>query len=330
MKIIKAMLAGKPPVSVKRLLHRAMAGYRPQRSQKIVHASDLTKVGEDEWCPRQFALMDITKMKPKPEFLSTSMCHTYDHGRAMQARLNNVYLREFMIGDWRCSSCGNVKAHCRAPKGSCGLSGISCVWEFAEPRVRDPASKISGGLDGFLYVQEQKSRLIEVKTMVKEKFDKLEAPLWEHTLRTQLYLRLIEWDLAPWTETVNTDRAHIVYFSKSHGPKSEEVATYGFKDAPFSPFKEFEIHAPMEGSDQDNMIRSIRSRALALAKYRKDKKLMPCGICENAFVKRAQYCPAAKECWGGKFPGMTTWVTPNGQLHAPGKMMVVVKNGNDT
>ena len=68
--------------SLKYLLHQHLSLYEPERSKKMVHASELTK--DEELCPREYALNDLLKTKPVTHFLSTSENVTYTMGRMLQ------------------------------------------------------------------------------------------------------------------------------------------------------------------------------------------------------------------------------------------------------
>ena len=64
--------------SLKLLLHKSIAKNHKARSNKILHASDLTK---DDFCAREFALYRKLEKQPPDQFVGTSLRLTFDYGR---------------------------------------------------------------------------------------------------------------------------------------------------------------------------------------------------------------------------------------------------------
>ena len=142
---------------------------------------------------------------------------------------------------------------------------------------------------------------VEVKTIGPEDFKKLEAPLAEHRLRTNLYLRCIDESSDELRSHVRTDIAKVLYVSKGgYGCSDESVCKWGFRDQKYSPFKEFTI------TRNDADTQSYCDKALALKVFRDNplplaERPLPARICPNALVKRATYCPKMKDCFSEKF-----------------------------
>lgn len=289
----------KKKVSIIPLIHERVAGYEKARSIKIIHASEVTKDEDEAFCPRQYALMDLTKKKGKDRFISTALRITFDVGRNTQKMFNEKWLKDKMVGDWQCSSCKSERSMCKKPKGHCGKSGIYCNWEYEEPRVTSTVTGVSCGLDALLDLDQDKLVLTEVKSMKGEDFKKLEAPLAEHRLRTQLYLDSVaDSDLK---DKVNSNWAIILYVSKAYGNKVAPSILGGVHDDHFSPFKEFIIKADPEA------IKMYKRKALAVKKFREEDAGIPLGICKTTLEKRAKYCPMIKECFSGMYPGTQDW-----------------------
>ena len=78
-KLLIAQALKKNP-SIKLMLHERVSKWEPPRDHSTVHASDLMK--ELEFCPREFALLDLTGGKPKDKFVSTAQALTFEIGRA--------------------------------------------------------------------------------------------------------------------------------------------------------------------------------------------------------------------------------------------------------
>ena len=252
----------KPAPSIREMIHRRVAGQEKGRPVGRVHASSVTKP-DREFCPREYALMDALGIKrSEPEFIPTALRLTFDYGNFVQSRVNEDYLRDVMVGDWHCDACGTVRKFCKRP-GHCGSSGLTCQWRYREVRAESKTSGISCGLDGLVAVEEPKLRLMEVKTMKADEFVDLKAPLAEHRLRTNLYMRCIEESGEPWADRVNVKEAHVLYFMKGYGVKTKDK--WGFKDAPFSPIKEYRVKR------NDAETQRYHARARALLRHRQER-----------------------------------------------------------
>lgn len=305
----------KPSFSVKNAIHSRVAGVEDPRPHFPLRASDLLK-DDYEFCPREHAFMDMGHAKKRGSFVGTSLRMTFNHGHFMEDSIRNDYLRDIAVGNWTCGVCGkDFPLFGKAPKVKCEHCGWGHQWKYKEPRFHDPETAVSGGIDLLMDVGSQKLMVLEVKTMAPDDFKKLIAPLAEHKARTTLYLKLIAKDPSGIAQRVNTDEARILYAAKSFGFKDETLKLAGIKDAPFSPFKEFTV------TKSATINATPLNKAKVLKIWRDNEKGMPCGICPNAFTKRAQHCPAGTACWSGKFPSTLTW-TEGGQPRHPGKTLI--------
>lgn len=294
--------------SIKKLLHQHIPSARPVRPKKNVHASELSKP-DHAWCPREYALLDITPKSEGTEFIGTSLKTTFDHGIDVQRRINEEYLPTRMVGDWKCRSCGKKAPHCKKPEGQCSNPQAYCNWEYHEVRPISKWNGVSCGLDALVDFKLPKLMIGELKTIKADDFKNMIMPVAEHVSRTSLYLRLVsEWD-HPFAEKINTEEARLLYVCKGFGHVDQQVIDWGVKDARFSPYKEFIIHR------DDNYLKEEMDRAKVLHHYRETKKGMPCGVCHSINDKRAKSCPVKKECWSGKYPGKVTWLSKGKKYH---------------
>lgn len=286
-------------VSIKDMLHKKLAGWEKSRNPKIVHASDVTKL-EKEFCPRAFALYDITKEQPKDQFVGTSLRYTFEMGRAIQQQLNNKWLGGECVGNWECVRCKKFIKFGRQPKGGSCHDGKPHSWDYQEYRWKSAISDIDCGIDAMVIVGENmKLRVVEVKIMAVDMFKTLEAPLAEHRLRTNLYQRLIAESDDPNKEFVDTDQAHVLYISRGFGNKDTTLSEKGIVDAGFSPFKEFIVKR------NDSETELYWRKGLEVKKFR-ETGIIPAGICPTAMVKRAKECSMCKACFSGKYPSGVT------------------------
>lgn len=291
-------LGDKNQTSIVQMLHERLAGMRKARPLKHVHASDLTHDSR-EFCPREYALTDLTHKKRPDEFISTALQTTFDNGSEIQARLNNDWLTDVMVGDWQCGSCGDTAKLCKKPKMSCGKSGIRCNWQYEEHRIVSPVSGISCGIDAMIDINKTRLKMVEVKTMAQDAFKTLAAPKAEHRIRTRLYMRCAR--EAGLSDIINTDSAKVLYISRGYGVKATPLPLpIGRMDAPFSPFKEFDVKANDESLDD------LVELATQVKTFR-ETGLMPSGVCKNYACERAKGCPVVKECFSGKYKAGGTY-----------------------
>lgn len=288
----------KPEVSVKYLLHRYLSGYDKARSLSIIHASELTK--PEGLCPRFYALSDVTKTKPKDPWLTASQRMTFQIGRDQE---NNIVKWFGEMGKavchWKCVACGTVHEFQTRPI-ACQTCGVK-VLEPKEVRFQSAVSGASCGVDMLLALGEKKLRPVELKTIDKEEFKNLKAPLAEHRWRTNLYLRIISESDHSWSSMVNSEVATILYVSKGgFGCADPELKKWGLTDQ-YSPFKEFQIKR--DDSQTDDLV----ARAKAIKDFREGKVGMPCGICTTAMDKRAKMCSLKAVCFSGEYPPEYDW-----------------------
>ena len=309
--IIKAL---KKEPSIKLMVHKKLAGYEKARDDGEVHASDLMK--ELEFCPREWALRKQAGIKPKDQFIGTAMRITFTHGRDMEYRMRNEWLREHMVGRWECNVCGHEHTvFGKAPKISCPKCGKN-RWEYKETNFKSPTSGVTGGIDAIVDVGAEKHRILEIKSIDKDQFKELVAPLAEHKLRTTLYLRLAHESHLDESNKVNTQEAHILYVSKSFGFKDDSMKVAGISDAPFSPFKEYVVKR------DDALVETYVQKAIVVKAFIDTPQVgMPCGVCSSGLEKRAQACSVLKQCWNGTSPSQITWMEKGKPKHLGKKLL---------
>lgn len=272
--------------SIVSLLHGSMSKYDKHRGVNEVHASDMTR--EVEFCPKEYAIHH-TLCKPKKGFaIAAPMRHTFDMGVDIGERVCNDYLVDFALGDWKCASCGTVRTFQKKPKTGCDREDIRCNWRYEEVRLKIPP--ITCGFDLFLDVGKPKARVVEIKTMIKELFVKLKAPLAEHRLRTNLYLRMIA--NSPLADRVETSVGHVLYIAKSYGNWNPDEGV-------LTPFKEYEVERDDKATDK------MVARAAEYQLYRNTGKI-PQRVCPSATCKRAKACSVVQECFSSQFKSGAT------------------------
>lgn len=268
------------------LLDKRLAHYEEARSHKVIHISDLSR--DIAFCPREFALLDITGKKPKGQFISTALQVTFDNGNALSDMCRNSWLKDDVVGNWKCLYCKAAVEFSKRPKTKC-MNCNANLWKYEEFRFENPFNGASGSIDFFMdFGMGGKHVLVEVKTMSKDMFKELKAPLAEHRIRTQLYLLHMSKMVGKHADKIDLSRGIVLYISKGFGAKNED---FGGKVVPF---KEFSV------ARDDNAVGYLYGRADAVQLFRKTGK-MPVGICTSAMDKRAKSCAVAPECFSGKY-----------------------------
>jgi len=275
--------------SLKYRLHKKMAAWDAARSISTVHASDITK---PEFCPREFALLDETGKKPKGQFIGTSLRATFDLGNALQDSLNTDWGLDWCVGTWECQVCGSVFNFQKKPDACADCDND--LFRYIEERFISPGHGFSGSVDYIFDCGEPLLKLVEVKTMVKDQFKTLKAPLSEHKDRTNMYIRLVD-EADDWrSHRINKEEALVFYICKGFGCMDNTLKEKGIADAAFSPFKEFTVKR------DDSLSDMFVAKAQAVHNFRNGGK-MPHKICDTSFCKRAKGCPVKNECWGGDY-----------------------------
>lgn len=295
LKKAKSML---PERSVKYLLHQFMTGFSAGRTYKTVHASSLTKA--EGFCPRMYALADVTSTQPKDEWLSTSQRMTFQIGRDQEKNIVNWFAdMGRAVCHWKCTHCGAKAMFQRRPKSCLNCPGGD--FEPEEVRMTSEVTGASAGLDMIVAMGDPLMRIVELKTMDKEQFKELSAPLAEHRWRTNLYMRIAAESSSPWSKMIDTEQATILYVTKGgYGNLCPDVKKWGLSDS-FSPFKEYVIKRDDKETEEPSR------RAKVVKDFRAGLVPMPCGICSNALSQRAKSCPLKSACFSGDYPPVYDW-----------------------
>ncbi len=285
------------PNSLKFMLHNHLTGAQPGRPLKTVHASALTK--PEGLCPRYYALHDVMKLKVKNEYLTTADELTYRTGREMQDAVVHWFAdMGRCVGHWVCMACKHEHTFQKRPDKcvNCGCR----AFKPEEVRFESAITGASCGVDMLVTMGDQKLVPVELKTMLKDQFKPLIAPLAEHKVRTNFYLRIIAESSHSWATLVDTKKAKVLYICKGGYCEDPDLGKWGLSDK-YSPFKEYEI------TRDDSKTETYANRARVVKDFRDGKIGMPVGLCPTALFKRAQTCSVKKECWSGEHPPTHNW-----------------------
>jgi hypothetical protein len=179
--------------------------------------------------------------------------------------------------------------------------------EHLEQRVLSDITGVSCGVDLLLEMPgEAKHTVVEIKSMDKDVFKTLVAPLAEHHTRTKLYLRSLAESSQPWTKLVDHSRAFILYTTKGgYGTSCEEVMTWEFWDSPFSPFKDYIVER--DDASLDQVVASALEYKVWRDQYDEATEAgdqeglaeipLPERICASSLDKRAKKCSCLSPCF---------------------------------
>jgi hypothetical protein len=274
--------------SLVELLNTRLAGKREARSHKVVHVSTVTDA-ELGFCPRQFALLDVLEQKLPPEYINAALQVAFDNGEALHDLCRNKWLRNDVIGMWKCKNCKEERHFSKLPVLT---KGYSCTheWVYHEEKFVDAETHISGSIDFFLDMGNKKLTVVEVKSIDKDQFAKLAGPMAKHRIRSQMYLALIERSTATKEvkEQIDLSHARILYISKGFGKMNSDHGKV-------LPFKEFSVQR------NDEAVAKYFELGAQVQDFRSGGK-MPKVMCANHLDKRAQSCPVVKQCFSGKYP----------------------------
>lgn len=279
------LAAKKPKHSVINVLRANLAGPQPGRSREHLHASDVTAPG---FCPRKWALMDLFEAKPEPEYVSTALAVTYRMGKVTEQTLVEEWAGDHAIGNWWCRRCGDFRSWTPKPGGFC-KDGHHHDWEYRQIVIYSDYG-IIGSPDVLFNVGSPFLLMVEIKILSAQEFDQIVAPLPEHRIRTNLYLKLMAASNDAYKSKCNLDEARVLYVSRGHGrmnPEWNEIL----------PFKEFVV----KRNDAD--LKLVLQKAQALRRSRAGEG-MPSGICATATDKYAKGCSQCAACFSGQYPGI--------------------------
>lgn len=313
----KAVIAANTPkMSIITRLKMNVAGFQPHRDRSVLHASDVTK---PDFCPRQWALMDLLGKDKKDEYISAALQATFDVGTATARLVTDKWLGSSAIGHWDCRTCGAQCSFCSKPEPGCKHQG-NCNWEYREVNFVSQEYGISGSIDVMVDLGILKVTATELKIIRPEDFEKIAQPLPEHEIRTALYLKLISDSNSVYKEKINLHQARVLYVSRGYGKAHPEY------NKEILPWKEFIVER------NDERVFPILFMAKQLKRFRDgywngdDKHIasphdadghhsmgtvgskfgwmavIPSGICSLPTDKYAKTCITCQSCFSGEYP----------------------------
>ena len=281
---------------VKDVLDTILGGEDRPLSRRVLHASDLTRT--PEFCPRQVAYEDMG-VRRRPSYLPGPMQVTFHDGLDKQDRVS-MYLKDYLIGDWECASCGKSFLWTKFPKATGCSRDAKCRIKYREVMFRHSELGFVGRVDAF-FVLGGRARLVEMKIMADHLLQKLSAPLAEHRLRTNLYLDLVRNSDHLGRSDVRTDEASILYINRGYGRKDAKGL--------ISPFREYVVKRDSSALSEPHGKAAVVNRWRASG-----KSLMPCRACAGSAQGKSRRCHSVSRCFS-EAEGVLTWPGPDGPRH---------------
>lgn len=163
-------------------------------------ASGIAKV-----CERQEVLMSILKVGLTRK-IDPSLQMTFDIGHGFHYIVQNKWLKDLLIGNWRCVACGKYHNWSRVPK-KCMACSADTGFEYMELSFDGKDGYlITGHPDGVLEYPNGKKVLLELKTTNSAYFKYIldsGKPLSDHMDQIMIYMWFLD-----------VKEAAVVYFSK--------------------------------------------------------------------------------------------------------------------
>lgn len=250
-----------------------------KRGYKKAHSSDLTKA---TYCPRMVALWREAGCPEEHEKVNATLAMTFRMGNLTAQLFCEDLGGESVWGNWVCRHCDDQHDQCYKPKPcSCHPDA---TWKYEEIVFVHEESSASGSIDCFMDLRTGKLTLIELKIIGPEDFQKLLMPMWEHRIRTQMYLEIIANSNHPAKDLIHLDTAKVFYMCRTHGKK---VATR--KLARVTPFKEYDV------KPDPAAVQKYLDKARQL-KIWEDTGEYPEPLCSSADCDQAKECPYLEKC----------------------------------
>jgi hypothetical protein len=259
-----------------------MGGWEKARDHNTVHASDLTK---PDFCPKQLALLKITGKNKKDMYVATALRATFDVGNSISDLVREQWLGKHAHGYWECRSCGTTSTFGIKPAYKCKCN--TTHWRYVEANFLCQQYDVSGSIDVLVDLHAPKLKVTELKIITPVDFEALAAPLSEHRIRTNLYMKLIEGSDAVLANRINLQEAHVMYVSRAYGKKHAKYNE-------ILPFKEFVV------TRDDATLQPLLDKAKEIKVFKKTG-VMPCGICATSMDPKAKNCSVAAECFSGQY-----------------------------
>jgi len=235
-----------------------------------------------DMCIREYILGHRLRRK-KVQYIDASLSIVFDIGHAIHSIVQNSdrYFKGMKMGYWKCLSCEHDTSVVNLRPAVCPICHKDRM-EYKEVDLKIPG--LTAHPDLFLKLpQTEKARVAEIKTMKKDQFLGLLAPLPENVYQMTGYVYMAN---KTGIIDVDTETGYLVYVSKEHpGTKTFPIKIFKVKPEPVYT-KDIEEKVFQYLNYYDPETRTVKGLPL------------PIDACKNTHWNgyRSKSCPVLKEC----------------------------------
>jgi hypothetical protein len=244
----------------------------PIGADAYIHSSSL-----DNFCARRAAIFDKNNSTPR-EYVQGAMKIVWKMGRAVEEHIREALIsslgKKNFHGQWECK-CGKTKHIGLWADKDCQVCGTKTN-NYKELTIYNEEYKIANNPDLVAVSKNNQKIIIEIKSMNKEDFDELEAPLSSHVRQANRYVRFSRMN-----GSVTSGKVTIVYARKDY--KYSGV---------YKPFVVDVDTVALETAFLEEL-----DQAKKLREYFKTSELPEREFCVSAMSPMAKKCLACNDCF---------------------------------
>lgn len=209
--------SSQPPIDS--LVYNRLMRTERDRDCDPIHASDLTK---KDFCAREIWLRRHHEILGRERFIPAQLGWAFKFGDFLNDVLTNDILRDTIYGEWECDRCHHRYVGMAKDKCTKCANGR---YKYREIVMTDAGLRVISSKDLFL-AHNNALLMHEIKSMDKDEFRNIKAPLPEHQERTHLYMYLVRRNIAQYKaleKFLDRNYFYISYFCKCVGLKHKDT-----------------------------------------------------------------------------------------------------------
>jgi hypothetical protein len=161
---------------------------------------------------------------------------TYGIGNAVHYWIQNApdILGDKRRGWWRCTACGRVRYFGAPPKARCEICNAraeATIYHEHGINISHPLA-VTGHPDMFLEQARGIYRVLEIKTIARQEFLRLVAPLIEHLWQVEVYAWACKQKASKLPVKIDDSLSYILYVAKQHLVKPLPVKMFPVEHDP--------------------------------------------------------------------------------------------------
>jgi hypothetical protein len=194
-------------------------------TETMPYPPSLRMSGLFDVCVREY-IIGHALQKVRKRVTDASMRTVFDIGSGIHTTVQNGshYFRDILFGDWACLGCGSVvklsmRPTCKCP--NCGANPEAFIYREIELMI----GSLSGHPDLYLLMKNSTLRAGEVKSIKKDDFVSLVAPLAMHEYQLTGYIEMTKRYIEVFGPLgkipFDSSRGFLIYVSKEHPGKRQ-------------------------------------------------------------------------------------------------------------